>query len=283
MKKILVIGNGFLGGTIQAVSKRNDLDVNVASLNSRIRVDIKKIEMIEDVVKKIDPDVIINCAAVTDLDRIEKEPKNAHDVNSHGAENIAKVASRYSKRLVHISTDSVFDGEKGNYSETDSPNPINEYAKSKKKGEDLVRKFLENSVVVRTNFYGNNTEEKFLFNWILKNLKDCKKFIGFANIMFNPLEIENLSTSLLELAESKYTGVLHMGSNKACSKYKFAKTIAVKLGYDDNLIIKNNLCDNELVARRPHNTTLDNKLAKKILKKQPMDLETWLEKMKQIP
>lgn len=280
MTKILVIGNGFLGGVISRISKIKDFDTYLASQNCSILMDVRKIEMIDDAVKKIDPDVIINCAAITELDKIEKESKDAYAVNAYGAENIAKIASRYSKRLIHISTDSVFDGKKGNYLETDYPNPVNEYAKSKKNGEELIKKTLENYVIVRTNFYGNNIDGKFFFNWILKNLNEQKKINGFVDVTFNPLEIENLSMILLELTESKYRGLLHVASDKTYSKYEFARTIAEKLGYDSNLIIKGKIGD-KLVARRPCNTTLNNELAKKIIKNKFLDLETWLEKMKQ--
>lgn len=280
MEKLLVIGEGFLGNTISSIAKTKNFDVNQGSHSSNMRIDVRNIESIKNIVEKINPDIIVNCAAKTDLDNIENEPKNAFDVNAYGAENISKIASKFSKRLIHISTDSIFDGKKGNYSEKDKPNPINEYSKSKKLGEDLVKENSNNFVIVRTNFYGNHKEGKFLFNWILENFKQNKKFGGFTNIFFNPLEIENLSVSLLELAQSSYTGILHLGADKVYSKYEFAKIIAEKLDFDGNLLFKKELNDEELLAKRPHNTSLNIQLSKKIIKNQPQDLETWLEKIK---
>ena len=101
-----------------------------------------------------------------------------------------------------------------------------------------------------------------------------------VNILFNPLEIENLSISLLELSELKYTGILHMGSDKIYSKYEFAKIICEKLGYNRNLLFKKEVNDEEWIARRPHNTSLNNQLSKKIIKNKTYDLESWLEKIK---
>jgi len=280
LKKLLIIGKGFLGNIISIIAKTKNFQVFEASHNSGIRIDVRKIESVEDVIKKTNPAIIINCAAITELDKIEKESKNAYEVNSYGAQNIAKISSKYSTRLIHISTDSVFDGKKGNYLESNKPNPINEYGKSKNLGEELVKESSKNFVIVRTNFYGNNKEGKFLFNWILENFKQNKKFGGFTNIFFNPLEIENLSISLLELSELDYTGILHMGSDKIYSKYKFAKIIAEKLGYDSNLIFEKNLEEGELIAKRPQNTSLNNQLSKKLIKNQPQNLEDWLEKKK---
>ena len=279
MSKILVIGNGFLGSTVCNESKNRGLEVSMGSQSAGIRVDIRQIETIDNAVWRTDPDTIINCAAVTDLDKIEKNSDNAYKINGHGAGNIAKIASKYSKRLIHISTDSVFDGEKGSYSETDGLNPVNEYGRSKKIGEEMVMENSENSVVVRTNFYGNHPEGKFLFNWILDNLKKSRRFNGFTNISFNPLEVKNLSEGLIELAQLEYTGLLHMGADQIYSKHEFAITVAKKLGYDSDLIMEKTLQDDELVARRPHNTTLDNSLAKKILNTKPVALGSWLEMM----
>ena len=280
MKKLLIIGQGFLGNTLSNIAKTKNFQVFQASFSNHIKIDIRNRKSVENIVKKINPDVIINCAAKTDIDNIEKNSKNAFEVNAYGVENISKISSKYSKRLIHISTDSVFDGKKGNYLENDNPNPINEYSKSKKLGEDLVKENLEDYVIVRTNFYGNHNKKKFLFNWIMENYKQKKKFEGFTNIFFNPLEIENLSLGLVELSELKYTGILHMGSNKSYSKYEFAKIIGEKLEYDNELLSKKEVNSKEFIAKRPHNTTLSNKLSKKIINNHFYNLETWLEKIK---
>lgn len=280
MKKILIIGNGFLGNKISSIAKTKNFQVFVASQKSDNIIDVRNIESVENVIKKINPDIVFNCAAITELDKIEINSKNAFAVNAYGAENIAKIVSKFSKRLIHISTDSVFDGKKGNYLENDVTKPINEYGKSKKLGEQLVKDISNDCIIVRTNFYGNNKEGKFLFNWILQNLKQNKKFDGFTNVFFNPLEIGNLSNSLLELSELDYTGVLHIGSDKIYSKYNFAKIIAEKLGYNRDLIIKRNLDEMDLTAKRPKNTSLNNQLFKKLIKNQPENLEEGLERKK---
>lgn len=276
MKKILVIGNGFLGKTINSYKSKNYDIICISRNNSKITVDIRDIENLEKIITKINPQIIINCAALTNIDEIEKNSKEAFEVNSYGAKNIASIASKYNIRLIHISTDSVFDGKKEMYSEKDEPIPINEYAKSKKLGEDLIISNSKNFVIVRTNFYGINDEGKFLFSWIVNNLKNNQKIIGFNNVIFSPLEIKNLVDMLLELSESNFQGIIHLSSNEPISKYHFAKKIAKNLGFNENNIIEGKIEDMEFVAKRPFNTSLSNSLAKSILKTKIISMDEWL-------
>jgi len=93
----LIIGRGFLGNTIANVAKTKQVQVFEASQNSGILLDIKKIKTIEDTILEIDPDIIINCSAITDVDKIEEESKNAFEVNAYGVQNISKLSEKYSK------------------------------------------------------------------------------------------------------------------------------------------------------------------------------------------
>ena len=277
-KKVLVVGNGFLGNSIINEGQKKEFQIISAHTSSNNHpLDIRKNESIEKVVIKTSPTVIINCAALTNVDEIEKNPKEAYSVNSLGAKNLAKISKNYGIKFIQISTDSVFDGKRGNYSETDTVNPINEYAKSKKLGEDYTLDENSESIVVRTNFYGENKDGKFLYNWILNNLKNNKIFSGFNNIVFNPLEIQNLTDMLLEISEIKYAGIIHLSTDKNMTKYEFARKIANELQYDLELIKKGLLDNNKMTAKRPLNTTLSNKIAKKILKTKPIELEKWLQ------
>jgi dTDP-4-dehydrorhamnose reductase len=273
-EKFLIIGLGFLGNTIfQQVTKFSIKPFGTHKSD----LDICNIESIEKKIDKIKPDCIINCAALTNLDQIESNPKNAYAINAYGAKNLAIVSLKKKIKLIHISTDSVFDGKIGSYKEEDLPNPINKYAKSKKMGEDLVKEISEKHVIVRTNFYGNNQDGKFLFNWIMKNLQQKIPITGFHDVIFNPLEIENLSSMIIELVHSNFFGTIHLSSNQPMSKYEFATTIARKLNYDTDLVRKGSIKEANFIAQRPLNTSLSNLLARKILKTLPLSLEDWLD------
>ena len=216
-------------------------------------------------VDKFNPDLIINCAANVNLDFLENNPDLAFSINSEGAKNVALVAKKKCIKLVHISTDGVFDGAKGMYSENDSPNPINVYGKSKLLGEKLIQENLEDHIIIRTNFYGINQKNTGLLNWILQRLSDGERIIGFDNIIFNPLHVSDLSKLILEIAQSDYRGVLHLASNDVLSKFEFAVKVADIFHLNKNLITKGTSNDIDLIATRPRNTSLSNKKSQKIL------------------
>lgn len=278
-EKLLIIGNGFLGGNIFTSSILNNIEPIISSRSENIFLDITKISSIEKVVLKYKPDFIINSAALTQIDNIENNSDKAFAVNAQGAQNVAQVANKNKIKFIHISTDSIFDGNIGMYDENATPNPLNEYAKSKKLGEDLVMKIVDDFIIVRTNFYGFHKGGKFLFNWMLQNFHNKKKFIGFDNVIFNPLEIQNLSEMLIELLHLDFSGIIHLSSNEIMSKYEFGLKIAKILKLNSNLITKGSLEQSKFIAKRPLNTSLSNKRAKKILKTKFLNVEDWLKQI----
>lgn len=274
-EKILIIGKGFLGGYIFDQSSLMGLS-SVTTNHDAVNFDIRDINLVEKVISYHKPDFIVNCAALTNIDQIEANPTEAYQVNGDGAKNVAMVANKEKIKLIHVSTDSVFDGRKGMYSENDLPSPINEYAKSKKIGEDHVKEICERYVIVRTNFYGYNKQGKHLFNWILTSLKNARPITGFYDVFFNPLEVENLSMMIIELGLNQYDGVIHLASDEIMNKYQYALKIAEILNFDKSLITKGSISDSNLLAKRPLNTTLSNAVSKKILKTPFVSLDDWL-------
>ena len=129
----------------------------------------------------------------------------------------------------------------------------------------LVLENNSNSIIVRTNFYGYDENGKFLFNWIINQLNNKKSIIGFEDIIFNPLEINNLSELLLELCLIEFKGIIHLAGDEIFSKFDFIEKIALSLNLDRKLVIRGNSDQIKLIAKRPKNTTLDNSISKKIL------------------
>ena len=127
--KWLIIGNGFLGNTIFETIDKNKNEVKISDYKNN-GIDVTDDSSIEEFFQKFIPDITINCAAVSKVDIIENNSKGALEVNGYGSQKIALACKKYNSRLIHISTDSVFDGKKGMYIETDHVNPINEYAKT---------------------------------------------------------------------------------------------------------------------------------------------------------
>jgi len=280
MDNVLVIGSGFLGGNIVNEFRNNEIKVIGTNYNKNssdeIHFDITNMDSIVSCVKKYSPQVIINCAANVNVDDLENNEKLAFSINAYGAENIARVCKNNKIRLLHISSDAVFDGKKGMYVEEDVTNPVNIYAKSKMLGEKLISKNLENYVIIRTNFYGFHKQDKFLFNWILSKLKNNEIFPGFNDVFFNPLEVTNLSKMIYELSEKNFCGILHLSSDEIFSKFEFATKISEFFGFDSNLIKKASIDEIGLNAKRPKNTTLVNNKAKNLLDTKIQKLDSWL-------
>ena len=273
-KQIIILGIGFLGGYVLNTLKINGVSsegTNYQNISNSIKLNAVNIEEVEKYLISVKPETVINCVGIGDIDFLEKNPTIAYKINSDSAKNIAKICNKLGIYMIHISTDSVFDGQTGMYKENNKVNPLNIYTKSKALAENYVQDNVKNSVIVRTNFYGFDKKNKWFFNWIINSLSSGKKITGFTDLIFNPLEISNLSNLLIELTTIKYEGIIHLSSNDFLSKYDFIMKVASVFNFDKNLIIKGN---SSFPVKRPKNTTLDNSISKRILKTPitPLDL-----------
>lgn len=280
MTKILVVGSGFLGSNIAkqfASLGHVVIQTNLTNMQKgSYALNITDPKMIDYCFEKIRPDIVVNCAGNTDIDLLEKNPQLAYSVNGHGVKNLAISSQKFNSRLVHVSTDGVFDGIIGNYSETDMPNPVNVYAKSKIIGEEETRQNCQNYVVIRTNFYGEHQNGKFLFSNILEKLRNGISITGFADVIFTPLEITNLSQLISDVALSNYTGILNLASDEPISKYEFCLQMAKTLGFNTGLVKKGSIDEMNFIAKRPKNTSLINQKSKQIIRHDIISLADWL-------
>ena len=281
--KIVLFGYGFLGKCISLEFEKNGFSVAKTKLNEKsdiIQLDITDHKKLLNFISNEKPEIIINCVGRTDIDFLEKNPKHAIEINTIGPEVISKKCQENEVRLIHISTDSVFDGNKGMYSENDTPKPKNLYAKTKLDGEKKVLENCDNSVIIRTNFYGINDSQKYLFNSILEKFHQKQNIVGFNDVYFSPLSVENLSQQILDVTISDYNGIVHLGANKELSKYEFCKIMAEKLEFDENYLKSDTIDNYSFIAKRPKNTSLDNRLSKTIVKHKSISFKDWLESKK---
>ncbi len=283
-KKILLIGRGFLGNYIFTEFQKSQYHVITTRIHESkndIGLDVRNFQSVKSCLEKIKPFLIINCAGNNDIEYLEKNPKEAFNTNVHGVKLLADIAQKNGIRFLHISTDSVFDGKIGKYSENDLPNPLNVYAKSKVQAEDEIRKISGNYVIIRTNFYGHNSTGNYLFNQIIAMLKNKRDFTGFEDVIFSPLEVSNLSEMVEEIAMKDYCGILNLASNESLSKYQFALNIADIFNLDKNLVKIGFVDDVNFNAKRPKNTSLSNEKAKKILQTPILSVIEGLKRIKE--
>ncbi|MFS4466249.1 dTDP-4-dehydrorhamnose reductase [Maribacter sp. 2210JD10-5] len=256
MKKVLVTGaNGQLGQCIQKIAEEYD-SVDFVFKDSK-ELNIINADKVDSIFKDINFDFCINCAAYTNVEQAEKTPEIAFKVNAEGVRNLALACKDYNVVLIHISTDYVFDGEKeGPYTVEDIPNPINEYGKSKLRGEKYIQEILGNYLIIRTSWLYSELERNF-YSTILKKAKageELRITDDQTGCPTNALHLARFIIEQLSIARPN-SGILHFTDGKAMTWYGFAKLILE----ENNLACKVQLVKDDnyrTFANRPRNSVL---------------------------
>jgi dTDP-4-dehydrorhamnose reductase len=217
---------------------------------------------IRRIFEEVRPALVVHCAAATDVDWCEVHPEEAYKINVTVPSSIAEITSRSGARLLYISTDSVFDGESGDYSETDHAAPVNVYATTKLQAENEVLGQDPAAAIARVNLYGwkprwNLQRKDSLAEWIVKQLTAGKPVPGFSDVRFCPVLVNDLAELLLALLERNFSGIFHVVGSESVSKYEFARRVASCFGFDPNQVVATSVLDAKLKARRPRDTSLN--------------------------
>ena len=204
------------------------------------------------------PDAVINCAAIANVDQCEADPDLARRVNAEVPERIAAACASLGTRLIQISTDAVFDGTKpGSYVETDDPAPAGVYAATKCAGESSVLRVNPGAIVARVNFYGwSLSGQRSLAEFFVNNLSNGKAVDGFTDVVFCPMYVRHLADTLVRMLQANLHGIYHVVGPKRMSKFAFGVAIARTFGFADNLISPRSVEQSRLVAPRAHNLDL---------------------------
>jgi dTDP-4-dehydrorhamnose reductase len=213
---------------------------------------------VHEALDRLRPAILFHFAAFTNVDWCEDNEIATFKANVEGTRHLAEWAAKHDAMLVFMSTDSVFDGTRGKYRESDLPAPINVYARSKLEAEAVVRELSPKHLIIRANIYGWNARKKSsLAEWILARLEAGQTVPGFTDAIFAPLLVNTLTEVVLKLVAKELRGTWHAASRDAVSKFDFAVNIARQFGFNPAL------CEPALAARaafrapRPLNTSLD--------------------------
>lgn len=265
MTRILITGaSGLLGLNLALDASRAHevIGVDRDTLNSApfevIKGDLLTPDAIPNILKVAKPDAVINCAALADVDACEEDPDLAHRINAEFPGQLADLCARRKIKLLHISTDAVFDGQKaGYYSENDKPAPVGVYATTKYEGEKAVLQVNPLAIVARVNFYGWSLNgRRSLAEFFVNNLTHEKNVNGFTDVIFCPMLVNHLSEILIKMIERGMHGLYNAVGPQAMSKYQFGVEIARKFGLRDSLIAAQSVDKASLTARRSHNLRL---------------------------
>jgi len=208
----------------------------------------------------------VHCAAAVDVDACEADPETAFRLNRDMAGHVAMAARAVGAKLVHISTDAVFDGERGGYTEEDEPHPVSVYGSSKLEGERVVLSECPSALVARTNIFGWNARPKLsLSEWFLERLRRGERCTGFTDVSFSPIAVADLSLGLLRLLSMPVSGVLHLAGGETISKYEFGLRIAEAFQLSPDPIVPGSVDALRPRARRAHRLGLDVRKAETLL------------------
>ncbi|MFP3509181.1 SDR family oxidoreductase [Peribacillus sp. SIMBA_075] len=224
MKVLILGGKGMAGHVITAYFQQNPQ--YIVFYTSRdpedkdsIYLDITIPTKLEEIIESIKPDIIVNCIGILN-DHASNNPKLAFQVNSLLPHELVKLTERNNGKLIHISTDCVFSGTKGNYTEGDIPDGTSFYAQSKQLGEIISDKHL----TIRTSIIGPELKEDGigLFQWFMKQRN---QIIGYEKVLWNGVTTLELAKAIEALIENNVTGLYHLGSENKVSKYNLLKLI----------------------------------------------------------
>ncbi len=255
----LIGSRGMLGSDVEILLK----EYGGECVASDIEIDITDIDCLKKFVNEKQIEWIINCAAYTAVDKAEEEPEKAFRLNADGALNIAKIALDKGAKLIHISTDYVFDGEKQEpYTENDSPNPVGIYGKSKLQGEENIRKTLKEYFIIRTAWlYGKNGNN--FVNTMLRLFEERESVKVVSDQWGSPTYTKDLAGTVINIVKSKSDkyGIYHFINEGKTNWHEFAKTIHEKaknyeLIQKDIDIISITSAEYPAKAKRPENSLL---------------------------
>lgn len=273
MKKILITGsNGLLGQKLVKLflSKKNYKIYAISRGKNRLKnknaytyynIDITEQVKLVDLVNKIQPDYIVHTAAMTNVDACELHPKECDLINVEVVQTLSNICKTNQIHLIHLSTDFIFDGEKGDvYTEEDKPNPISYYGLSKLKSENIILEANIRHTIIRTILvYGlvDNNDRSNIVLWV-KNALENKKEITVVTDQFRmPTFAEDLAESCFLAIENDAIGIFNVSSNTLLSIYDIAIKVADTFNLDKKLIKPIKTSQLNLPAKRPPKTGFD--------------------------
>lgn len=260
-----MLGKSFYEKAVEKYGKENvmatDIDLNESWLT---KLDVRDIKEYESIMKSWKPSVVFHLAALTDLEYCEKNTNETWATNALGPENAAILCRKYDTLLIYISTAGIFGGEKDEYADFDTPNPLSYYAKSKYHGEQFVEKYLSRYFIFRAGWMmgGGIQKDKKFINKIYKQIKAGKKELFVVDDKLGtPTYTVDFASSILKVVDTDYFGLYNQVCEGSCSRFDVAEEFVRLLGLQDTVKVTRVDSDhfkNEYFAPRPASEKLVN-------------------------
>jgi len=233
---------------------KNNFDKNV--LKKFMKFDLRE-DSYEKLLNWSKPDIVIHCAAITNVDYCELNREEAFLINSESIRKFLNYKNKY--KIIFISSEAVFADNINLAEESELIMPQNIYGLSKKKGERYLEDYSEDYLVIRTTIIGknlNNSKTSFM-EWIINSLKSNIKIKLFDDVIFNPISIWSLCTEIRWTIKNDLRGIFHISGKDQISKYDFGLKLCKVFGFDENLIIKSSIDEFSFKAKRSRDQTLN--------------------------
>lgn len=261
--KVFIIGaSGFLGTKLMKLMG-NDFEVFGSYVSNKVEglyyLNITDKKAVLNLFKKMKPDVVIHAGGMTNVDACEHDRDMAWNINVLGTKNIIHACLEQKSKLVYVSTDYVFDGRKGDYSERDKPNPLSYYAKTKLESERMVLKCKNNLIIRPAILYGYNYEKdkSHFVKFVYTKLSNEEEVNAFTDWIRTPTLIDDIANALAVLIKNDGKGIYHVAGSEKISMYDFAIKISKVFNLDQSLINKAYAKDSKLAAERPIDSSLN--------------------------
>jgi len=289
MARILITGGSGLLAINWAMNRRDTDEVHCL-MNHRIvkidgvtshHADLLKISETKKLFDYIAPDLVINTAGLTNVDECERDAEKSYTANFKITENIAKICHDLRVKLVHISTDHLFDGKDALATEKKTVSPLNNYAKHKYEAELAVSQYCPNSLIIRTTFFGWGTYYRRSFSdHILDTLDNKGDLYMFDDVFFTPLSTRRLICLAHKMIDHGQNGIVNICGGERISKYKFSVKLANAFGYDGDLIQPVQASRQLPVVARPFDLSLSPSLMNDALGIIPATVEKVIQDLK---
>ena len=288
MKLLITGASGLYGSKLAQKALAKGIEVystdiqDLSVLGNFVKLDITDKIHVLDVFTSLKPNVVVHAATLTDVDKCETNKALAWKINVEGTKNVVEAAKAVDCFMIYVSTDYVFSGKKGNYKETDTPNPINYYGLTKLKAEEIVQTQKEYFIARPSVIYGSTPAAgKVNFAlWLIETLRKGEHARIVTDQWNSPTLNTNLAEMTLEVVERKLMGIYHLCGASRVSRFEFAEKIADVFGLDKNLLDKVTSSEFAWSAKRPMDSSLDTSKAMSCLNVKPFKLDKALEQLK---
>jgi dTDP-4-dehydrorhamnose reductase len=286
MKVVVTGANGLVGSRLCALLAEQGHTVTGLSRGpSRIAQPYVSVELtdasaVKRALEELEPEAVINPASMTDVDGCERDPAGAFAANCSAVATLALESKRLGAHLVHVSTDYVFDGETGGYSETDVPNPRGVYPITKHMGEQAVRALAGSWAIARVAVvYGWPPAARTNFGaWLVRALGAAQPVKLFTDQYVSPTLALSAAEMLAELAERRLPGIWHTAGATTVNRLEFAEALCKRFGFSAETIVPSRLAELKLASPRPKNSGLNVAKAAAELNAKPLSLEAALDR-----